>query len=210
MYPIAESSRFINSHAKYGLFAAVSRAFELANCGGMPLSKSGLTSAPRRPQPAQTKRGSIPERRTSSGQRSALRVQSDMMAAMAIDEDAAQAHLPHLAEVILTGRPSTCVGVWRRAGRGMPPSKRRAGQSQIINPLGLGTRASYCASWGLRSRAHAVGAELERARFAWRFFLLPFLGVASCRSCFSGRSHRVATAPPDGGNRAAQRCSNLR
>ena len=142
--------------------------------------------------------------------RPAIGAQSDMMAAMAIDEDAAQAHLPHLAEVILTGRPSTCVGVWRRAGRGMPPSKRGAGQSQIINPLGLGTRASYCASWGLRSRAHAVGAELERARFAWRFFLLPFLGVASCRSCFSGRSHRVATAPPDGGNRAAQRCSNLR
>lgn len=29
----------------------------------------------------------------------------------------------------------------------MPPSKRSAGRSQIINPLGPGTRASYCASW---------------------------------------------------------------
>jgi hypothetical protein len=34
--------------------------------------KSGLTSAPRLPQAAQTKRGSISDSRTSSGQRSAF------------------------------------------------------------------------------------------------------------------------------------------
>lgn len=66
---------------------------QLANCGGLPLSKSGLTSAPRLPQPAQTKRGSTSDKRTSS------------------DQHTAQAHRAHLAEGDLH-RPA--VGVRRR------------------------------------------------------------------------------------------------
>jgi hypothetical protein len=47
-----------------------------------------------------------------------------------MDQDAAQAHLTHLAERDLE-RPAVCV--WRRTERGMPPSKRGAGESQIVN-----------------------------------------------------------------------------
>jgi len=155
MYPIAESSRFINSHAKYGLFAAVSRAFELANCGGTPLSKYGLTSAPRRPQPAQTKRGSIPERRTSSGQRSALRVQSDMMAGMAIDEDAAQAHLPHLAEGDLDG---AAVNVRGRVAAG------RAGHAAIETRRRPESNYQSLGSRNARELLRVVGASVPRSR----------------------------------------------
>lgn len=39
----------------------------------------------------------------------------------------------------------------------MPPSKRGAGQCQIINPLGLGTRGSYCASWVWKSPLVTLG-----------------------------------------------------
>ncbi|MET4042671.1 hypothetical protein [Bradyrhizobium sp. RT6a] len=46
---------------------------KLALRGGLPLLKSGLTSEPRLLHPPQTKRGSISDKRTSSGQRSALR-----------------------------------------------------------------------------------------------------------------------------------------
>ncbi|MET4275816.1 MULTISPECIES: hypothetical protein [unclassified Bradyrhizobium] len=46
---------------------------ELASRGGLPLLKSGLTSESRLSHPPQMKRGSISDKRTSSGQRSALR-----------------------------------------------------------------------------------------------------------------------------------------
>ena len=42
--------------------------------------------------------------------------------------------------VIFTGRPSACVGVWRRAERGMPPSKRHDGTSH-------GSAVALEASW---------------------------------------------------------------
>ena len=63
---------------------------------GSPRSQSGRTSAPRPPQPPQIKRGSRSDSLTFV--RPAVGVQRDVMAAMAIDQDAAHAHLAHLAE----------------------------------------------------------------------------------------------------------------
>jgi len=45
--------------------------------------------------------------------------------------------------VILSGRLSACVGVWRFR-RGMPSSKRTARESQIVDSSGLETSTSYC------------------------------------------------------------------
>src|SRR5262249_20700975 len=67
--------------------------------GAGTLPQSGLISAPRLPHALQTNRGSMSDSRTSSGQRSAIR--GEAMAAVivgAIDQDAAYAHLAHVAE----------------------------------------------------------------------------------------------------------------
>ncbi|MFK4724892.1 hypothetical protein ABIE89_005992 [Bradyrhizobium niftali] len=55
--------------------------------------------------------------------------------AAAIDQDAAQALSRISPKMILSGRPSACVGVWR-LGRSIQPSKRGAGESQIIDTVG--------------------------------------------------------------------------
>jgi hypothetical protein len=73
--------------------------------------------------------------------RPAVGVQSNMMATMAIDEDAAHSHLPHLAEGNLD-RPA--VGVRRRvaADRSRHATNRSGAPARVKFSI-----PSYCASW---------------------------------------------------------------
>lgn len=76
--------------------------------------------------------------------------------AVAVDQDAAHAHAAHLAEGDLD-RPAVGMRSCTTSRRVRhPASKRDAGQSQIINPLGLGAAATYSASWVWKNQGAAA------------------------------------------------------
>ena len=87
--------------------------------------------------------------------RPAIGAQSDMMAAMAIDEDAAQAHLPHLAEGDLDG---AAVNVRGRVAAG------RAGHAAIETRRRPESNYQSLGSRNARELLRVVGASVPRSR----------------------------------------------
>lgn len=87
--------------------------------------------------------------------RPAIGAQSDMMAAMAIDEDAAQAHLPHLAEGDLDG---AAVNVRGRVAAG------RAGHAAIETRRRPESNYQSLGSRNARELPRVVGASVPRSR----------------------------------------------
>jgi hypothetical protein len=144
-----------------GTFGGELHRYPITGTTGLFQLKSGRTSAPRPPQPRQMKRGSRSDSRgrPASDPRSAQRG-----AAMAVNQDAAQAHLAHLAEGDLH---LPAVGVRRRVALGarhvaIEAPCRRESNYQSLGP-GKRSEALWVVGVGERSAPVHAGGPPARA-----------------------------------------------